>query len=262
MPSWYICGNERFRGPVLAPTASGFTPASLAGLLAWYKADVGVFEDTGGADPAEDADAVQQWNDQKNDYHLEQGTESLGLLYQTGELNSLPIIQGDNSGNLGISSDEDTPLGGTTISVFMVVRYRGVGGGGNGRLFSINTTGSSDVGADVFTVFSPSSGNLTTYNNGNKGTQTVSLNTWCAVGTIFDGANNTMYVNNSAGTPVGATPTLASTIAFSVLSTGIGGGSPTNAIDADVAEVVVTTDALDSTERSDLQAYFVSKWGI
>jgi hypothetical protein len=69
-----------------------FTPASLPGLIGWYKADAGVFSDAG-ITPATNGGTIQQWNDQSgHGNNLLQATSASRPTYTTGALNSLPVI--------------------------------------------------------------------------------------------------------------------------------------------------------------------------
>src|SRR5262245_52530797 len=73
--------------------APPFTPADLTGLLVWYEADSGVFEDDSCTDPAEDTDPVACWDDKSpNDDDLLQATSGKRPTYLSTGMNGLPAI--------------------------------------------------------------------------------------------------------------------------------------------------------------------------
>ena len=85
----------------------------------------------------------------------------------------------------------------------------------------------------------------------------LNRNTWMIVFSVFDGTNHTMYINNVAQTPVASTGSFS----FDLISIGAddGGGSHLN---GEVAEAVVYTQALSSTDRASLFSYLNAKWNI
>ena len=85
----------------------------------------------------------------------------------------------------------------------------------------------------------------------------LNLNTWMIVFSVFDGTNHTMYINNVAQTPVASTGSFS----FDLISIGAddGGGSHLN---GEVAEAVVYTQALSSTDRASLFSYLNAKWNF
>jgi hypothetical protein len=246
------------RSPGLYTAAvSSWTPASLgAALIAWYKADVGVYKDAG-TTLAANNETVQQWNDQSgNNYHLSQGTGVFRPTYKTGTLNSLPILD-FNGVNFILTSSQPVSLGGTVLSVFFVRKITATVL--NGRVIGISTPGSSDIGTDTAILEYTPGTSITTptsYNAGNKSNGTITTSTWNEIGTIWDGVTNTMYINNSAQTGVANTPTFASSVDLEVFSNG--GNIPTGQI----AEIVICKAALSSTERDNLSTYFMNKWGV
>jgi hypothetical protein len=248
--AWTL-GAFTIRAPATA--ASTFTPASLPNLLAWYKADAGTFSDAGST-PTTNGQGTDQWNDQSgNNYHL--SGHAVGLTYLTGQLNGLPVLNQTGSKQAVIEFNP-VALGGTVLSMFMVFKISSDGATAQ-RVLSI-CNGTNDLAADGLTIYQASSTSLKTHNAGDKGACTLSNNVWTQVGSIFDGVNNTMYVNNVAGTPVTATPTFNAAVNFGV--TGDTGGS-TQMI-GQIAELIITKSALNSTERGNLAAYFTTRWGV
>lgn len=113
-----------------APPA--WTPMTPGGVLAWFKADVGVFEDTGGTDAAEDNDGVARWNDQSGaGRHLTQSTGGNRPLFKaTGWNGAVPAIDfGDASALKFLINSTDSalygPLNGSNknATVFATANY-------------------------------------------------------------------------------------------------------------------------------------------
>lgn len=235
-------------GKALTP----FTPAALPGLIGWWKADTGVFSDAG-ITPATNGGAVQQWNDQSGaGFNLLQVNAPNQGTYNANTLNGLPTL--NFLSTHGMATSTSFALGGTTASAFLVARY--TDSNFNGRLLAFSVGGGDTGPTSAIFVLEQSLTAVETYNNGDKSGGTVVSGSWNELGTIFDGVNDTFYVNNSAGTPVGATPTFAATGAIEI-NQNAGGGQTT-----DYAEIVLTNTPLSSTNRGLLHTYFQSRWGV
>lgn len=78
------------------PKSSGaWTPASVSGLVVWFKADVAVYSDLG-TTPITDGGSVEQWNDQSgNGFNFTQTTLGNRPTWSntTGTINGLPIVK-------------------------------------------------------------------------------------------------------------------------------------------------------------------------
>lgn len=241
---------------VLPAGGGGFSPLNLSGLIGWWKADAGVFSDAG-VTPANNGDNVTQWNDQSgNGNHLSTSGGSKPV-YNTNQLNGLPAITAIPAGTNFFRSSVVT-LGGTTASVFMVAKV--TVDIGNGRLFSINAAAGLDTDANAFTVVEETLILFGTYNNGFVGTVAPVSGSWNEIGSIFDGVNNTMYLNNVAGTPVGSTPTFAASVQLGVFGKSDGGTG--EGPEGQIAEVVYTSSPLGESDRSSLNTYFLGRWGV
>lgn len=236
-----------------------WTPASLgSALIAWYKADAGVYKDAGST-LAGNNETVQQWNDQSgNSYHLSQGTLVSRATYKTNTLNALPIISADNTlfDQYLATTGQPVTLGGTLLSAFMVRKVTAASAAG--RVLTISTPGSGDLGADVCIIeYDPSITTPKSYNAGDKSNGTVSSGTWNQLGSIWDGTNNTMYIGNVAQTGVANTPTFASAVDISLFSD----GSADN-VSGQIAEIIFTNTALSAGDRNSLATYFTNKWAV
>jgi hypothetical protein len=244
--------------------AAAWTPASLgSALIAWYKADAGVYKDAG-TTLAANNETVQQWNDQSgNGYHLKQASSFLRGTYKTAILNSLPVIDFDGSGagNWLQTTSQPVTLGVATVSVFMVRQITSANGVSSCRVAGISTPGSSDLGNDTFIAeYCPGTAitTPTTYNNGNKSNGSVSSGTWNQLGTIFDGSNNIMYIANTAQSGVADTHTFAASVDIEVFADGGGNSNPSGQL----AELIFTNTAMSLSDRNSLATYFTSRWGI
>jgi hypothetical protein len=95
-------------------------------------------------------------------------------------------------------------------------------------------------------------------NNNFVSTQAITYGTTFYFGCVFDGTNITSYLNNSAGTPFAYTTAFLSPGDTVVGATAISGGAPTNGFwHGPISEIVVTNNAISSTDRAN---YFASRW--
>jgi lysophospholipase L1-like esterase len=112
------------RAILLAPAVSSFSPLSLSP-LAYYKADIGVYNDAG-ITLATDGQTVQQWNDQSgNGWNLTQGTAGSRPTYNA------PINGGIGSilfANKILSNLSATfPNGSTGMSIYVLMSRNNLG---------------------------------------------------------------------------------------------------------------------------------------
>jgi hypothetical protein len=240
-------------GPI---TAAAWTPASLgANLIAWYKADTGVYNDAG-TTPATNGQTVQQWNDQSgHGYHLNQAVSGDRPTFQSTGFNGAQTV---SFATQFMSTTADAvALGGTTLSVFAVGQML-TGTASYGRAVSFLGTGAVndyDNTASVAAILrNDVSNGIASYRTTPLGTQAISLATNYRLGAIFDGANQTLYVNNVAG------GTAASTGSFAAIGTLYAGKFAGGTWAGPLSEIVVTNTALSSGERTSLDNYFKSKW--
>jgi hypothetical protein len=234
-----------------------WTPADLgADLVGWYDAsDSGTLTLSGSE--------VTQWDDKSGGgYDLSQGTSARRPIYGATSFNSsypgLTFNTSSLATGVGAFAGFNTI---TSFSVFFVCTVTsGIAGGG--RLISLSRNNDFDYtdARDFMIYWSGGTYTITTYRAAGLSSISMSADNPSAVGSICDGVNNTMYIDNSAGSPVGVTAT-------------VGDGSDTLRIGEAVmlsseywkgviSEVVLVKKALDSTERSDLQSYFAAKWGL
>jgi hypothetical protein len=254
-------GIGTVNGAALGPGGGGgagppFTPASLANLLAWYKADAGVFSDAG-ITPATDGQTVTQWNDQSgNGNNL---TATAKPTFNTAVQNGLPAIH--FTGQTTWMQKTGLALGGTTLSVFMVSRWIAnlPLGTNNGRFISFSVAGSDTTATTAIAFYSLTTGNqVQTYNNAPLSTAVLPANTWARLGTVFNGVNDTMYLNNVAQTPVAATPTFAATIDLGVSATA---GGAQAILESTMAEIIIVKGAVTVADRANIDNYLLRWFG-
>jgi len=249
--------NQRWFRP--GAVVAAWTPANLPSLIGWWKADANVYNDAGST-LATNGQTVQQWSDQSGvGNHLVQATSGERPTFNTNQLNGLPgIACGGWLNQLTLS------LGGTTASCYVVAKHTT---GGNGRIVTFAATGGPDYDGDTDAIFFylPSDTTVTGFRNGAKSNGTVATGTPYVLGSIFDGTNHTMYINGTAQSAVGSTGTFGSTGGLGVGDSPdsppstASGGSPMNGM---VFEIVLTTAAIGSTDRTNLATYFNGRWGV
>lgn len=244
-----------------------FTPAQLTGLVAWYKADVGVFSDAG-VTPAVNSGNVQQWNDQSgHGYNLIQATTANKPTFLTAGLNSKPAVSFAQASNQFVQTALSTVVmgTGTTGSGFAVLQMTSAVPS-NGTALSYAVTAGSDFNAPGNARFinrATTTNAIGSFRNSVAGpSSAVSLSTTVHIGTVYDGTNATSWLNNVSGGTGAQTSAWATNGAIVIGSAqnagnAVGTGS---SWDGPISEVVITTSALSSTDRANLEAYFTSRW--
>lgn len=241
-----------------APGAAANTPATIFGanLIAWYKADTGVYTDAGCSSPASNGNSILCWKDQSaNALNLK--LVNVAPTLNTTGYNSLPSLTWVvSSTEMGIGSTTSLLASATTVSAFVVGSLTASFGSGGGVYITGGggTTASCGTGNVEMQTSTGSSTSLAACASfGNYGTATIVNGTHYRIGTIFDGTNVTTYLNNvSSGGPTsqgGFTFPSPATVGF-----GFGWDGP-------VCEVVIANVAATPTQRSQLDSYFTSHCG-
>jgi hypothetical protein len=88
----------------------------------------------------------------------------------------------------------------------------------------------------------------------------VSLATTLHVGTVYDGTNVTTWLNNSTSSSTAQTSAWATPGRINVGGPIAVGETAQAGWDGPISEVVITTSALSSTDRANLDAYFARRW--
>ncbi len=231
-------------------------PTDISGCLLWLDATTGTFTDTALTTSTTSADdPVQGWADQSgNSNNVTEGTDY--PTFQPNELNSLPIVRFDQNQLSG------TMAGITGYHDFTMAALVKVSGGG--LLLCSSDTGSPGNSSYLYAADSLANGGANSWAVGawgydlNSGLGDWNDDTWHVLSAVHDSTGQTvaLYLDNellgSAGSWI---PNRANDDLF-VGSQSDGGYQAI----FDCAEIVVYDSALDSTQRGDLQDYFVGKW--
>lgn len=238
---------------VPTPAPSNWTPAQLSGLKAWYKADAGVYNDAG-ITPATNGQTVQQWNDQSgNGLNILQASTSSRPTFLSTGMNGHQTLQ-FSAATVSSLVNSAFPLGsGNIASVFIVVNVS-VSTPTFARIISYGTAATQ---RDFLGAGSPIT-DLFTFDGSASAHNTIATAANLRVGTIWDGANMTVYVNNSGGTPAGYATSFTDNQQMSV-GCAVSGANP---FDGNISEVVITLSAIGAADRNSLDSYFTSKYGI
>jgi len=227
-----------------------WTPASLgAPLLGWWKADAGL---------TLSGSNVTSWADSSGNGLTMTGIGSGGNTpTATLTLNSLPVVSFASAHLQSfVTAANAVALGVATASVFGVYRYNVAGT--FGRFFNFIGTGQAHDydNNSSFVSFINGSTSVGISSNSNASIGPTALNTWFEFGGIFDGANITAYINNSAQAPAAFAGTLGAAGTSALGCDFVNDGQ----LDGDIAEVFLTNTALSPTDIGNIHTYFQSKW--
>lgn len=225
--------------PPSSAAAVAFTPSSIAGLQAWYKADAGTSTTTDGV-------AISQWNDQSgNARHLTQATGANQPLYKAAIQNALPGVLFD-----GVNDQ----LAATAVSVaqpdtiFAVVKNLQVIPGTVNGIFDGATTRQS-VYRQTDDTLRATAGTDTgsTFTFGTANAHQMSL--------IVNGASTALWMNASS-VALGNIGT--ATLASLIIGQNFLASAPWNGY---IFEWLIYNSSLSTTNRQSVEAYLKSKWG-
>lgn len=243
-----------------------WTPADLPNLLAWYKADAGVYSDAG-TTPAVNDDPVQQWNDQSgHGYHLKQATSGNRPVFKSAGFNgSYKTLQFTAaSARYMITDTSSVAIGTGNLSSGAFVGQMSGSTNNWGRAFSYAapTGNDEDGGGLIWAGRSNNINSLSAFRFTECGIQAISLNTPLRWLTIADGVNTTTYLNDGSGSGTANNQSFGNNGCLQV-GTAITNQATNGAYwDGMISEVIITTSPLNSAERANLQAYFKAKWGL
>jgi hypothetical protein len=256
---------------------ASWTPADLADLRAWYKADA----ITG----LSDGDPVSTWSDSSGGgYDLTQ-TSTARPLYQTNTLNGLPVVEFDGSNDtLDASTAADWKFlhDSTGSSAFVVVKVgtssdpnAAYGIAGNNAGASANhgwcllyDDRASVPRDDVLQNFIARgvSGSPTVSNTSSN--NAMGANTAQLLGVVSDPANGTAANRSSmrvnGGTAIANnTTTFAASTSNPTFTFQLGAqGNNSALLLGYIAEVVICDAVLSSTNREKVEGYLAHKWGL
>ncbi len=235
-------------GPALEGPGGVMTNMAL-----WIKADKGVEEAAG--DTAEDTDTVLNWLDYSgNDNDAVQSTGANRPVYNENVLNFNPSIDFDGTNHEMTA----TVAPNSTMTIFAVAEgtynttkhLLNLNGGGSGSV-SLEQTAATTFQGRYYDGVGPSGVVTTTIANG---TPFISGYEFVA------GSNSQLFDDGvSQGTAATNAYTLPGTVTAGI------GTHPTNSArrwDGGIAEMVVYTSSVTTTERDQIESYFAIKYGI
>ena len=225
--------------------ASGaWTPASFSGLIAWYKADVGV---TSSGSPA----LVSQWDDQSgNGYHLANsgsGKPTTGA----DTINGLNVITFDGSTKTyldysGISQAQ-------VYAVYVVTYNNRPSAGGS---FALDHVPMWDDGNPQMFTDGDANWWLSSDQGGNNWKSTAASGSPEQLVAIFDGASSTIYQNGTQqGTGDAGTSGFTGNFRLGAYN------SLYHAYDGQVGEFVIQAGTPSGTDLTNWNTY-CSRWGL
>jgi hypothetical protein len=217
-----------------------FDPSSIAGLLAWYKAD---------SLSLNDGDPVSTWTDSSGSGN--DATEASGArpLYQTNELNGLPVVQFDGVDDQMVSS---LSMATKPFTAFAVVKFATfvneatiLGPNASGGL---QWRGNSDQRQGLL--------KSVTAEIGSSGTQ-LSVDTFYRLAATYSsGGAYTFYLNGTAdGTGTNNQTFSATTLQLARNITG-------EDLTGQIAEILFYDSVLGTTDRQAVEVYLTDKWGL
>lgn len=250
----------------LTEDAGAWTPALLANLIAWYKADSGVFSDLGGTTPATDGQAVARWDDNSgHGYHYLQATSGLRPIFGASAMGSgKPGLIADlNAGTVMFTAAGVAMGTGNLASGFFVAqltanptafgRVFGYVGGADGT--------DSDTDSVIFGLQYPGNPDVSAYRGGTIiGPGTAVANTTFQFGAVFDGTDATVYLNNTEAASEAINMNFSDAGLIELFSNYNFGSAGGNTWDGAIGEIVLTNGAMSSDDRASLATYFSGRW--
>jgi hypothetical protein len=232
---------------------SAFSPADIAGLQGWWKAD---------SLSLSDGDPVATWEDSSgNSRDLTEGTTK--PTYETGILNSLPVVRFDGTDDKIAFVSGSTWLSGDNLTIFCVYVMRGEPDAAGRYISVVGAVGELDYDGPDGLIFFHNTGagaeEQTMTNTVVQTTQTSSLDTPSLETFRLTGGTFT-HRHNGAAADTDPTGALA-TQAWREFRLG-GSGRADEYTQADMAEILVYDSSLSDTDRDAVEAYLADKWGL
>lgn len=233
--------------------AAPFVPTSISGLMAWYKADAGTFQDSAGSTPATaDSDPIGRWADQSgNARHITQTTSTKRPLLKTAISGGYPAVRTD-----GV----DDWLSGSWSNVAQPITI----------VFCGIPRGSMDD-ADVLidgldsthrTAMFINSGNYASFYGGSAVVNTTykyGVNRAHMPYAVFNGASSK---HSLAPDMLGASGSVGTQGSDGLwVGTEFGGGNPRH-VNVDFLEILVYNAALTQAQLESVQSYFRTRYAI
>ena len=223
-----------------APQAAAFTPASISGLVGWYKADAGTFTDTGRTTPAaSDGDAVKGLTDQSGQAnHL---SDASGFTLKLNIQNGLPVLRAAGSSALRHAG---SPTLNQPNTLFVVGKALG-----DNQLFVDGDAVAASENAIFITGGKYSVYGGSTISGTNRDDNIKVL---CGV---VNGASSSIRVNGAE--------TTGDAGASAMVGIHLGRRSDDALpLSGDICEVLIYNAALDATQIGQVETYLNSRWAV
>lgn len=237
---------SRLRGVLLGTGKAGggaFTPASLSGLGAWYKADALALSD--GA-------AVSSWADSSSGlFTATQATGSKQPTYKANQVNGLPAVLFNVANHQYLTSGADATLASgctlfavvnpTVVNIFQAIFGPSTA---NGFEYLLTTAGKQRISGPSLS---------------STATTVQTAGAWTRFSVDYDGTSAFHFFNK--GTADGnSTVALATTSSTAVI--GAHNAGVTQWWSGYIAEIIVYGRVLNSTERGQVDTYLSGKYGF
>lgn len=245
-------------GVYAAAGGGSWTPASLSGLIVWLDAnDAATITHTGGN--------VTAWNDKSGTGNHFTGNNN--PVYSTTSFpGSKPGITFTAGSSTSLTGSTVSMGSTTSYSVFMVLDVTG-SSANSGIICAAPSAGGNDFnGTGGWAFTTPAGGGANgcrltrvsfDVNNGSTPTGNAAHTYGFIIDSNVSGVVYGDFTNIASGTPTSITQPN--------VNIGIGGrmapNITSNYISGIVSEVIITTNAMSGTDRSNLQSYFTTKWG-
>lgn len=229
-----------------------FSPESLSGLVAWFKAD---------ALSLNDGDAISSWTDSSgNGNTATQATGSAQPTFKNGIFNGKPVARFDGGDGLTVANESNFDI--ETPSVFIVATRSS----GTGRIMSKSTTSFSDGRRRKLEFLFTSATNFRVASGADATTlDTTVISTSVPAIYTFRSSSDTVHNINYNGTSTDSTTTLSeSSSNFNNASLLIGSafGAGTEGLTGDIAEIIIFNRYLSIDEALGVQNYLSNKYQI
>lgn len=246
--------NFSFLGAVnrVAPAAPSFSPASLANLACWWKADALALNDN---------DPVVTWDDASGGGHTLTSTINRPT-YKINQINGKPAVSFNGSSNA-----MSTPLdlsGSGNVSVMAACTVRAISPWGNDVVWEHTSNYNSYNGS--FILYTINNGfengsHFASY-NGSNGPQDGS---WCYLSFVLDVSllahDANMWRNGTRYTAYWANDNLFGTLQNSTFYLAARGGSSLWTL-CSFGELILYSDAKNDTDRGLVETYLKNKYAL
>lgn len=244
-------GEQGPPGPPGPPGTGGGTvvtpvPATIPDLVYWFKADP-ILASNGASVPL--MQNACPW------YTANSGVATgPGATVNAAGLNSLNVLafSGTSDSNYNLPAGTLLGAGGSVFVVYKTSSFSGglfLGGASGALQFSADTSGNLQIVKDFVSLIAASTTGLT-------------LSTWQQLNMTYNTSTGA-YVFRIAGAGVGSGSNAVSiSVATSAIGYNLAGGVSSQNLSGKVAEMILYSRALTSTETLAIEAYLLAKWGV